>query len=96
MSNFYEAVKKVSAFMLLKNYCLNEIMVSLIKVWSSAKWSVDFRSDWALCCWRFAFAQLKHLLLLTLRFRTDKKFVAAATKIKNIRHEHSIAAVVSC
>jgi len=30
---------------------------------------VDFRSDWMLCCCRFAFAQLKHLLL-TLRFRT--------------------------
>jgi len=23
---------------------------------------VDFRSDWALCCFRYAFAQIKHLL----------------------------------
>jgi len=39
---------------------------------------VDFRSDWALCCCRFAFAQKKHLLL-PLRFRTEKTFVAAAS-----------------
>jgi len=39
---------------------------------------VDFRSDCALCCCRYAFAQSKHLLL-TLRFRTVKTFVAAAS-----------------
>ncbi|MFJ7916806.1 hypothetical protein [Lysinibacillus sp. NPDC096382] len=39
---------------------------------------VDFRSGWALCCCRFAFAQKKHLLL-PLRFRTEKTFVAAAS-----------------
>jgi hypothetical protein len=39
---------------------------------------VDFRSDWALCCCRFAFAQIKHLPL-TLRFRADKTFVAVAS-----------------
>ncbi|MFJ8458149.1 hypothetical protein ACIQ57_03350 [Lysinibacillus xylanilyticus] len=77
----------------------------------SAKRGADFRSSWALCCCRFAFAQIKHLpltlrfraeqsflgasdepllLLLTLRFRTDKT-VAAATlplrfRTENIRY----------
>ncbi|MFJ3388189.1 hypothetical protein [Lysinibacillus sp. NPDC086135] len=45
---------------------------------SSPKRVVDFRSDRALCCCRFAFAQKKHLLL-PLRFRTEKTFVAAAS-----------------
>ena len=64
---------------------------------------VDFRSDWALCCCRFAFAQIKHLpltlrfraeqsflgasdepllLLLTLRFRTDKTFAAVTLALR--------------
>ena len=30
------------------------------KYGSSAKRGVDFRSDWALCRWRYAFAQIKH------------------------------------
>jgi len=38
----------------------------------------DFRSDWALCSCRYAFAQIKHLPL-PLRFRADKTFVAAAS-----------------
>jgi len=33
--------------------------VLLIKIWSFAKQGVDFRSDWALCSCRFAFAQSK-------------------------------------
>jgi len=39
----------------------------------------DFRSDWG----RFAFAQLKHLLLLPLCFRTDKTFVVAAATLSH-------------
>jgi len=38
---------------------------------------VDFRSDWALCCCRFAFAQIKHLPL-TLRFRAEQSFLGAS------------------
>ena len=38
---------------------------------------VDFRSDWTLCCCRFAFAQIKHLPL-TLRFRAEQSFLGAS------------------
>jgi len=40
---------------------------------SSAKRGVDFRSGWALCL-RYR----KHLLLLSLRFRTDKTIAVAS------------------
>jgi len=49
-----------------------------LKSGSSSKRVVDFRSDWALCCCRFAFAQLKHLPL-PLRFRAAKTFAADAS-----------------
>jgi len=45
----------------------------------------DFRSDFALCCCRYAFAQIKHLPL-PLRFRADKTFVADLRfRAENIR-----------
>ncbi len=61
----------------------SKILQRWYKSGSSPKRVVDFRSDWALCscrfafateniccCCRYAFAQIKQLL--TLRFRADK------------------------
>jgi len=52
---------------------------------SFAKRGVDFRSGWALCCWRFAFAQIKHLPL-TLRFRAEQSFLGASGQ-QDVGHE---------
>jgi len=47
---------------------------------------VDFRSGWALCCCcRYAFAQIKQLLL-TLCFRTEQSFLGASGQ-QDVGHE---------
>ncbi|MFJ8087019.1 hypothetical protein ACIQ7N_02235 [Lysinibacillus sp. NPDC095746] len=61
---------------------------------SSPKRVVDFRSDWALCCCRFAFAQKKHLLL-SLRFRTEQSFLGALLLSLRFRTEKTFVAVAS-